>query len=167
MRQLENRAVARLGASDGTSAAHWVRAAKAVRRPETPMSREALEAWTLLLLRGRPAHGYELCQRLVEQGFHRSGPRVYRLLRELERHDLVCSEWIDGAAGPERRIYTLTIKGDHQLHADADSLQRRCETLRLFLEHYAEALDRRGSVVPTRKEIESSRPSASAPSALG
>ncbi len=105
VRQLERRALRRLGAEDGPTAANRVKVAKSMTAHVCSLSREALEAWTLLLLRGQPAHGYELSKRLGERGFHRLGPRIYRPLRELERSDVVRSEWAEGPSGPERRVY--------------------------------------------------------------
>src|ERR1700741_3745937 len=62
----------------------------------------------LLLLRERPAYGYELLERLpeltgearVEMG------NLYRLLRALEEERLVTSEWSDG-----KRTYAITDHG--------------------------------------------------------
>src|SRR5438105_3277021 len=68
----------------------------------------------LLLLRERPAHGYDLLERLpeltgearVEMG------NLYRLLRALEEEELVLSEWDASSAGPAKRRYALTPGGD-------------------------------------------------------
>src|SRR3954453_20745701 len=62
----------------------------------------------LLLLRERPAHGYDLLEHLpeligeqrVEMG------NLYRLLRALEEEGLVTSEWADG-----KRTYAITETG--------------------------------------------------------
>src|SRR6266478_9308823 len=67
----------------------------------------------LLLLRERPAHGYDLLERLpeltgearIEMG------NLYRLLRGLEEEGLVSSEWDSHSAGPAKRRYTLTKTG--------------------------------------------------------
>ncbi|MDQ6751302.1 MAG: PadR family transcriptional regulator [Actinomycetota bacterium] len=96
-------------------------------------------------MRGHPAHGYELNRRLHERGFHQPGPRVYRLLAELERTGVVRSEWApSGEGGPERRTYRLTRKGLRQLHEAAETLHKRRETLQLFLSHYAQASEEPG-----------------------
>lgn len=89
VRQLESRALSRLGVDDGMSAGEWVDQAKRVRRPEPALPRHALQAWTPLLLCSGPAYGYELIKRLDNRGFRVSGPRLYRLLRELEPSGLV------------------------------------------------------------------------------
>src|SRR5215470_14861019 len=62
----------------------------------------------LLLLRERPAHGYDLLERLPElTGDQRvEMGNLYRLLRGLEDEGLVSSDWADG-----KRTYTLTEAG--------------------------------------------------------
>jgi PadR family transcriptional regulator, regulatory protein PadR len=71
-----------------------------------------LEPCLLLLLRERPDHGYNLIERLGSMGLVRGDPgRVYRVLRSLERADLVRSEWTPSHCGPARRTYHLTAKG--------------------------------------------------------
>ena len=64
----------------------------------------------LLLLRERPAHGYDLLERLpsllgderVDVG------NLYRVLRRLEEQGLVSSEWDESVPGPAKRTYELT-----------------------------------------------------------
>jgi PadR family transcriptional regulator, regulatory protein PadR len=70
------------------------------------------EPAVLLLLRERPAHGYELLEQLPEL----TGERVdmgnlYRFLRILEAEDIVSSKWEDELPGPSKRTYTLTDDG--------------------------------------------------------
>ena len=68
----------------------------------------------LLLLRERPAHGYELLEALpaltgesrVDMG------NLYRVLRALEEDGLVTSRWEAGEPGPAKRTYDLTTEGD-------------------------------------------------------
>src|SRR5438093_2746615 len=75
----------------------------------------------LLLLRERPAHGYDLLERLpeltgearIEMG------NLYRLLRGLEEEGLVSSQWDDSYSGPAKRRYALTHAGERLLdHLD-------------------------------------------------
>src|SRR3954463_12675972 len=67
----------------------------------------------LLLLRERPAHGYELLERLPElTGEQRvEMGNLYRLLRALEEEGLVTSEWDETSPGPAKRRYALTPTG--------------------------------------------------------
>jgi len=87
----------------------------------------------LLLLRERPAHGYDLLERLpdltgeqrVEMG------NLYRLLRALEEEGLVSSKWGDG-----KRMYTITARGLQLLEHWVEALRRSQERTGRFLERY-------------------------------
>ena len=94
----------------------------------------------LLLLRERPAHGYDLLERLpeltgearIEMG------NLYRLLRGLEEEELVSSEWDDSSPGPAKRRYALTPAGGRLLDHWAEALQRSQERTSRFLQRYEE-----------------------------
>ena len=104
----------------------------------------------LLLLREQPSHGYELLERLRPFGFFRDDPGgLYRALRALEDEGLVRSAWERSAAGPDRRIYSLTRAGMEHLHERAKALAEARETIDLFLTRYGEFVtlaDTRGRV---------------------
>jgi PadR family transcriptional regulator PadR len=89
----------------------------------------------LLLLRERPAHGYDLLERLPElTGEQRvEMGNLYRLLRGLEEEGLVSSQWGDG-----KRTYQLTSHGSTLLDHWADALRRSQERTDRFLERYEE-----------------------------
>jgi poly-beta-hydroxybutyrate-responsive repressor len=94
----------------------------------------------LLLLRERPAHGYDLLERLpeltgearVEMG------NLYRLLRGLEEEGLVSSEWDDSSPGPAKRRYAITADGARLLEHWAEALQRSQQRTARFLARYEE-----------------------------
>jgi poly-beta-hydroxybutyrate-responsive repressor len=94
----------------------------------------------LLLLRERPAHGYDLLERLpeltgearIEMG------NLYRLLRGLEEEGLVASEWDDSSPGPAKRRYAITEAGERLLDQWADALRRSQERTARFLARYEE-----------------------------
>src|SRR2546423_8219516 len=96
--------------------------------------RFAEPAW-LLLLRERPAHGYDLLERLpeligeqrVEMG------NLYRLLRALEEEGLVTSEWADG-----RRTYAITDTGLRLLDEWVEALRRALDRTQDFIRRYEE-----------------------------
>jgi poly-beta-hydroxybutyrate-responsive repressor len=98
------------------------------------------EPAVLLLLRERPAHGYELLEELpgltgearVDMG------NLYRILRALEEDGLVASEWQADAPGPAKRTYELTPAGRNLLDEWADALGRSRERIDLFLDRYRE-----------------------------
>jgi poly-beta-hydroxybutyrate-responsive repressor len=92
----------------------------------------------LLLLRERPAHGYDLIERLPElTGEQRvEMGNLYRLLRALEDEGLVSSEWDAGSPGPAKRRYALTDAGARLLDQWAEALRRSQERTATFLERY-------------------------------
>jgi PadR family transcriptional regulator PadR len=95
------------------------------------------EPAVLLLLRERPAHGYELLEQLPEL----TGERVdmgnlYRFLRLLEAESLVSSEWDDEAPGPSKRVYELTDEGRTLLDEWASALRAAQARTDDFLTRY-------------------------------
>lgn len=71
-----------------------------------------LTAQLLAMLKDWHGYGYELLQRLNDSGFgvYNTGT-VYRTLRHMEQAGLVSSMWDTSAAGPARRMYSLTHAG--------------------------------------------------------
>ncbi len=73
---------------------------------------EMLMAHLLALLKDWSGYGYELAQRLEEAGFSRyNSGSLYRTLRQMEGLGLISSFWDTSAAGPARRMYSLTKAG--------------------------------------------------------
>ena len=101
------------------------------------------EPAVLLLLRDRPAHGYELLDRLgdllpsegVDMG------NLYRLLRSLEEDGLVRSQWDATVPGPAKRVYELTDSGRELLDEWAAGLERAGKRISLFLKRYRKEVD--------------------------
>ncbi|MDQ0213983.1 poly-beta-hydroxybutyrate-responsive repressor [Oikeobacillus pervagus] len=93
----------------------------------------------LLLLRDWNAHGYELMQKLIQFGFHSIDQgNFYRILRQLEKDELVTSEWDTSAGGPAKRIYSLTSAGEQYLQLWADSLGHYQKMLDQFFNMYSQ-----------------------------
>jgi PadR family transcriptional regulator PadR len=94
----------------------------------------------LLLLRERPAHGYDLLERLPElTGEQRvEMGNLYRLLRALEEEGLVTSEWDETSPGPAKRRYALTPAGAQLLEHWVEALRRAQERTSEFLKRYEE-----------------------------
>ena len=101
------------------------------------------EPAVLLLLRDRPAHGYELLERLGEllppEGTDMGN--LYRLLRALEDDGLVRSEWDATVPGPAKRVYELTDGGRALLDEWAAGLERAGKRISLFLKRYRKEVD--------------------------
>jgi poly-beta-hydroxybutyrate-responsive repressor len=97
-----------------------------------------VEPALLLLLEERPAHGYELLERLaplvgeqrVEMG------NLYRLLRTLEDEGLVRSEWDASAPGPAKRRYELTPEGQRLLLRWVEALRAAQSRIESFIDRF-------------------------------
>ena len=97
----------------------------------------------LLLLRERPAHGYELLEALPElvPGQRVDMGNLYRALRRLEEEGLVRSEWDADAPGPARRVYELTDAGRELLAQWVDALARARDRIDRFLARHREEVN--------------------------
>ena len=96
-----------------------------------------LASWLLLLLRNWSAHGYQLIQTLTAMGLGFVDPAtVYRTLRQLEKEGYISSVWDPKAAGPARRMYTLSPSGEEYLRLWAGQLEQYQSTLSRFFEIY-------------------------------
>jgi PadR family transcriptional regulator, regulatory protein PadR len=94
----------------------------------------------LLLLRERPAHGYDLLERLPSVlGDERIDVgNLYRALRRLEEQGLVSSEWDETVPGPAKRTYELTDAGSEALERWAASLAETRTRIDRFLRRHQE-----------------------------
>ena len=78
----------------------------------------------LALLAKEPAHGYEL-KLALEQTFGEAYPspnigQIYVTLKRLEQDGLVCSEDVEQATRPNKRVYELTAAGREAVAAWVD-----------------------------------------------
>ena len=111
--------------------------------------RNFLRPCLLLLVQERPAHGYDLVERLHASFIDDTDAGgVYRALRSLERDGLVRSSWCMSTAGPARRTYALTAAGVDALRHQAETLEVTHQLLHAFLDRCGRALQPM-SVVPT------------------
>lgn len=84
------------------------------------MLRGVLDLCLLALLRERPVYGYELTERLAEQGLPVSGGSAYPLLARLEKAGLVVSEKMPSSTGPPRKYYSLSKAGIETLECGTE-----------------------------------------------
>jgi PadR family transcriptional regulator PadR len=91
----------------------------------------------LLMLRQWNSHGYELMERLVEFGLQTMNPGTfYRTLRQMEKEGMVSSIWNTSAAGPARRVYSITQAGEAYLKFWVESLDQYQKMMNTFFELY-------------------------------
>lgn len=91
----------------------------------------------LLSLRNWNLHGYKLIQELTQFGFSSIDQgNVYRTLRQLEKDDLVKSEWDTTTGGPAKRIYSITDAGEAYLKTCSNSLEQYQSIINRFFTMY-------------------------------
>jgi PadR family transcriptional regulator PadR len=95
-------------------------------------------AWLLLLLRREPSYGYVLRRELRARALDVEPGTLYRSLRELERNALITSRWMEPAAGPRARVYTITPDGHAYLGVLAAAIEVARDAQVGFLAAYAE-----------------------------
>lgn len=91
----------------------------------------------LLLLSRVSLHGYELSQKLEAFGFKTLDQgNLYRLLRQLEKDELLSSEWDTSGSGPAKRRYSITKAGITYLKGYANQLESYQSLLDQFFKMY-------------------------------
>lgn len=98
-----------------------------------------VELALLVLLREKPAYGYEALAQL--DAFSLDVPSLnpgtlYRTLRRMEKNGLVESGWTPGQQGPNRRVYTVTSSGERHLETWIGVLKTRKTTITSMIERY-------------------------------
>ncbi|MGI9099795.1 MAG: PadR family transcriptional regulator [Solirubrobacteraceae bacterium] len=109
-------------------------------QPRVPprLPKDLRTAWLLLLLRAEPSYGYMLHRELSIRGLEIEPGTLYRSLRELEGDGLIASRWMDPAAGPRSRVYTITPEGQRSLDMLAAAIDVARDTHVEFLTAYAQ-----------------------------
>lgn len=103
-------------------------------RADPKLPGEMLMANLLALLKDWSGYGYELAQRLEDAGFGRyNSGSLYRTLRQMEGLGLISSFWDTSAAGPARRMYSLTRAGQLFLDNWIAMLDFHRRTLDIYL----------------------------------
>ncbi|MEH7354947.1 poly-beta-hydroxybutyrate-responsive repressor [Neobacillus drentensis] len=96
----------------------------------------------LLLLSKFSLHGYELIQKLETFGFKTLDQgNLYRMLRQLEKDELVSSEWDTTGSGPAKRRYSITKAGITYLKGYANQLETYQSILDQFFKMYSSFLE--------------------------
>src|SRR5512137_857736 len=89
--------------------------------------------WTqflfLRLIHEKPIHGYQIMEELNTRGFLKKdrleAGSVYTILRRMEHHGLITSEWEEKADGVDRRVYTVTTMGAEVLKNGLEVMLQR------------------------------------------
>ena len=84
-----------------------------------PMRKGLLEFLILKIVAANEVYVADILKRLSDTDFATQEGTLYPLLSKMRREGLVDYEWRESEAGPPRKYYTLTAKGNAQL-ADLD-----------------------------------------------
>jgi len=80
------------------------------------MLKGILEGCLLAIIRNKEVYGYELAQKLEQYGFDSfSEGTIYPLLLRMQKEELVTSTLRKSTAGPMRKYYSITQKGEEEL----------------------------------------------------
>ncbi|MCL4441881.1 MAG: PadR family transcriptional regulator [Firmicutes bacterium] len=93
----------------------------------------------LYFLAHKPAHGYELIQKVNGSGFSEieaDPATIYRNLRRMEEDGLVISQWETEHTGPARRAYQLSPEGYRALDYCVQLITDKVARMQAFLEQY-------------------------------
>ncbi|MFD2761054.1 PadR family transcriptional regulator [Lentibacillus juripiscarius] len=82
----------------------------------TQMMKGILDGCLLAIIKDREVYGYELAEQLGKYGFESlSEGTIYPLLMRMQKEELVTSTRKKSTAGPKRKYYSLTAKGEEEL----------------------------------------------------
>ncbi len=82
----------------------------------TQMLKGIIDGCLLAIIKNKEVYGYELAEKLGNYGFDSfSEGTIYPLLMRMQKEGLVTSTLKKSTAGPKRKYYSLTIKGDLEL----------------------------------------------------
>lgn len=82
----------------------------------TQMLKGIIDGCLLAIIKNKEVYGYELAEKLGSYGFKSfSEGTIYPLLMRMQKEELVTSTLRKSTAGPRRKYYRLTPKGELEL----------------------------------------------------
>lgn len=82
----------------------------------TQMLKGILDGCLLAIIKEKEVYGYELAEKLESYGFTSfSEGTIYPLLMRMQKEDLLTSTLRKSTAGPRRKYYALSAKGEEEL----------------------------------------------------
>ena len=92
----------------------------------TQMLKGIIDGCLLAIIKDKEVYGYELAEKLEGYGFHSfSEGTIYPLLLRMQKEELITSTLKKSTAGPRRKYYSLTSKGELEL----EEFKKRWEKL--------------------------------------
>ncbi len=82
------------------------------------MLKGIIDGCLLAIIKNKEVYGYELAEKLGQYGFESfSEGTIYPLLMRMQKEEWVTSKLKKSSAGPKRKYYSLTPKGEKELAA--------------------------------------------------
>ncbi|MDQ0205447.1 PadR family transcriptional regulator PadR [Alkalicoccobacillus murimartini] len=82
----------------------------------TQMMKGVVDGCLLSIINEKEVYGYELAEKLESYGFEAfSEGTIYPMLLRMQKEKLVTSTLRKSTAGPKRKYYSLTEKGEEEL----------------------------------------------------
>ena len=80
------------------------------------MLKGIIDGCLLAIIKNKEVYGYELAEKLDAYGFKDfSEGTIYPLLMRMKKEELIISRLKKSTAGPKRKYYSLTLKGEEEL----------------------------------------------------
>jgi PadR family transcriptional regulator PadR len=80
------------------------------------MLKGIIDGCLLAIIKNKEVYGYELAEKLSDYGFESfSEGTIYPLLMRMQKEEFVTSTLKKSTAGPKRKYYSLTFKGEIEL----------------------------------------------------
>ena len=95
-----------------------------------PIRRGLLEFMVLKIISTRKVYAADILKDLSSTEFASQEGTLYPLLGKLRREGLVEYEWVESEAGPPRKYYRLTNKGEGQLKELNEYWEKLNETIK-------------------------------------
>lgn len=80
-----------------------------------PIKRGLLEMVVLGIIKKKKVYAADILEKLGSTEFTTQEGTLYPMLSRLKREGLLDYEWVESEAGPPRKYYSLTKKGEEQL----------------------------------------------------
>ncbi|WHY79825.1 PadR family transcriptional regulator [Neobacillus sp. WH10] len=111
----------------------------------TQMLKGILDGCLLAIIKNKEVYGYELAEKLESYGFHYfSEGTIYPLLMRMQKEELVTTTLKKSTAGPRRKYYSLTPKGEAELELFMDRWNYLQTNVNRVLRHETETKHAKG-----------------------
>ncbi len=91
---------------------------RCIHMSNTQMLKGILDGCLLAIINEGEVYGYELAEKLESYGFQQTSEgTIYPLLIRMQKEELVTTTLKKSTAGPRRKYYSLTRKGEEELQA--------------------------------------------------